>query len=166
MHATTALQHQILLDTLAEKLEIKVSQNELLEYLVSASRQYGMDPNEFIKTVDEQGQVPAMVAEVARSKAIAVALRRVSVADAAGTAVDLSEFIGSDADDQAAESVFAAAQAAAAAAGDESDIVFDDEVDESDIVFDDEADVVVESETDVEIEITEGSADESDTAKA
>ena len=166
VQATTALQHQILLDTLAEKLEVKVSQNELLEYLVSASRQYGMDPNEFIKTVDEQGQVPAMVAEVARSKAIAVALRRVSVADAAGTAVDLSEFIGSDADDQAAESVFAAAQAAAAAAGDESDIVFDDEVDDSDIVLDDETDGVIESETDVEIEITEGSTDESDTAKA
>ncbi|RYV51730.1 trigger factor [Pengzhenrongella frigida] len=135
VQATTALQNQILLDTLAEKLEVKVSQNELLEYLVSASRQYGMDPNTFIKTVDEQGQVPAMVAEVARSKAIAVALRKVTVTDAAGNAVDLSEFIGSDADDQAAESIFAAAQAAGIAEAD-SDIVFDDEVTE--VAADDE----------------------------
>jgi len=101
--ATTALKNQMLLDTLAEQLDVKVTQNELLEYLVSASRQHGTDPNTFIKTVDEQGQVPAMVAEVARSKAIAVALRRVTVTDAAGNVVDLSEYIGSDADDEAAE---------------------------------------------------------------
>ena len=99
--ATTALRNQILLDTLAEQLEIKVSQNELLDYLVNASRQYGMDPNTFIQTIDQQGQIPTMVAEVARSKALAVALRRVAVTDTAGNAVDLSEFIGSDAEDAA-----------------------------------------------------------------
>ena len=101
--ATTALRNQILLDTLAEQLEIKVSQNELLDYLVNASRQYGMDPNTFIQTIDKQGQIPTMVAEVARSKALAVALRRVAVTDGSGQAVDLSEFIGSDAEDAAEE---------------------------------------------------------------
>lgn len=101
--ATTALRNQILLDTLAEQLEVKISQNELLEYLVSASRQYGMDPNEFIQTVDKQGQIPSMVGEVSRSKALAVALRTVSVVTADGTAVDLSEFIGTDAEDASIE---------------------------------------------------------------
>lgn len=99
--AREALANQILLDTLAERLKVKVSQNELVEYLVSASRQYGMDPNTFIKTVDEQGQIPAMVAEVGRSKAVAVALRSVKVVDASGADVDLSEFIGSDEEDEA-----------------------------------------------------------------
>jgi trigger factor len=99
--AQTALRNQILLDTLAENLEVKVAQGELVDYLVSASRQYGMDPNTFIQTIDQQGQIPAMVAEVARSKALAVALRRVAVVDAAGAAVDLSEYIGSDEDDAA-----------------------------------------------------------------
>lgn len=99
--ARTALADQILLDTLAEKLEVKVGQNELLDYLVNASRQYGMDPNTFIKTVDEQGQIPAMIAEVGRSKAVAVALRRTSVVDGSGAAVDLTEYIGSDEDDAA-----------------------------------------------------------------
>ncbi|NCT91741.1 trigger factor [Cellulomonas sp. APG4] len=99
--ARTALADQILLDTLAERLEVKVGQNELLDYLVNASRQYGMDPNTFIKTVDEQGQIPAMIAEVGRSKAVAVALRRVSVVDGGGAAVDLTEYIGSDEDDTA-----------------------------------------------------------------
>lgn len=110
--ATTALRNQILLDTLAEKLEIKVSQGELIDYLVSASRQYGMDANTFIQTLDQQGQIPTMVAEVARSKSLAVALRRVAITDPAGATVDLSDFIGSDEDD-AAE----AAEAAALAAG-------------------------------------------------
>ncbi|GIG35798.1 trigger factor [Cellulomonas pakistanensis] len=114
--AQTALRNQILLDTLAENLEVKVNQGELVDYLVSASRQYGMDPNTFIQTIDQQGQIPAMVAEVARSKALAVALRHVAVVDPAGEAVDLSEYIGTDADDAAD----AAADAATAAAeGDE-----------------------------------------------
>ncbi|GIG26216.1 trigger factor [Cellulomonas denverensis] len=101
--AETALRNQILLDTLAEKLEVKVAQGELIDYLVSASRQYGMDPNTFIQTIDQQGQIPAMVAEVARSKALAVALRRVTVTDDKGETVDLSEYIGSDEDDAALE---------------------------------------------------------------
>ncbi|MCC2315284.1 trigger factor [Cellulomonas xiejunii] len=101
--AQTALRNQILLDTLAEQLDIKVSQSELLDYLVSASRQYGMDPNTFITTLDQQGQIPAMVAEVARSKALAVSLRSVSVVDGSGAAVDLSEFIGTEEDDAEVE---------------------------------------------------------------
>jgi trigger factor len=112
--ATDALRNQILLDTLAENLEVKVAQGELVDYLVSASRQYGMDPNTFIQTIDQQGQIPAMVAEVARSKALAVALRRVAIVDAAGTAVDLSEYIGSDEDD-AAQTALEAAVAEATA---------------------------------------------------
>ncbi|WP_125775019.1 trigger factor [Antribacter gilvus] len=114
--ATKAVQNQILLDTLAEKLEVKVAQGELIEYLVSASRQYGMEPGEFISTLDKNGQIPAMVGEVARSKALAVALRKVDVKDADGNVVDLSEFIGSDEDDQAAEALEAAVAEASNAA--------------------------------------------------
>jgi trigger factor len=99
--ATTAIRNQILLDTLAERLEVKVAQNELLEYLVQASRQYGMDPNQFIQSLDQGGQIPAMVGEVARSKSLAVALRQVEVKDSAGNVVDLTEFIGSDEEDAA-----------------------------------------------------------------
>ncbi|WP_136520484.1 trigger factor [Cellulomonas telluris] len=110
--AQTALRNQILLDTLAEQLEVKVAQGELIDYLVNASRQYGMDPNTFIRTLDEQGQIPAMVAEVARSKALAVALRRITVTEQSGATVDLSEFIGSDEDDAAIEQAEAEAGAA------------------------------------------------------
>lgn len=99
--ATTALRNQILLDTLAEELEVRVAQPELVEYLVAQSRQYGMDPNTFIQTLDQQGQIPLMVGEVARSKAIAVALRRATVTDPSGATVDLTDFIGTDEEDAA-----------------------------------------------------------------
>ncbi len=111
-----ALRNQIVLDTLAEKLGVQVAQEELLEYLVQSSRQYGMDPNEFVKTIDQNGQIPAMVGEVARSKALAVALRRVEVKDSEGNVVDLSEFIGSDDADADLADADALADAAAASA--------------------------------------------------
>ena len=99
--AHKALRTQILLDQLAEDLEIEVQQNELLDYLLNASRQYNMDPNEFIQQVEQGGQIPAIVSEVARSKATAYALRRASIRDTAGAVVDLSVVIGSIEDETA-----------------------------------------------------------------
>jgi len=93
--ATKALRTQILLDQLADDFEIEVEQAELLDYLLNASRQYNADPATFIEQVEKAGQIPAMVAEVARSKATAYALRRATVTDTNGNAVDLSPVIGS-----------------------------------------------------------------------
>ena len=107
----TELVERILLDTLAEKLAVQVRQEELLDFMVNAASQYGMDPSTFVQTVDRQGQLPAMVGEVARSKAMALALRQVKVVDGAGAEVDLSEFIGTDADDEAADAALAAESA-------------------------------------------------------
>lgn len=103
--ATKALRVQILLDQLADDFDIEVEQAELLDYLLNASRQYGADPAQFIKQVEEAGQIPAMVAEVARSKATAYALRRATVKDEAGNAVDLSTVIGSIEDENASDEV-------------------------------------------------------------
>jgi len=114
--ANDTLRRQIVLDTLVDELEVTIGQEELLNFLVDASRRYGMDPNEFIKSVDESGQIPSMVAEAARSKAVIVALRRTPVKDSEGAVVDLSAFIGKDVDD---------------AAGTTDDIIFDDAPEES-----------------------------------
>jgi trigger factor len=51
-----------------------------------------MDPNEFVQALSQNGQIPAMVGEVARNKALAIALGKAKVTDAAGNPVDLSEF--------------------------------------------------------------------------
>ena len=83
---------QILLDAIAEKEEIKVSQNELTQYLIQGAAQYGMEPGEFIQVLDQNGQIPAMIGEVARAKALAVILEKAKVVDTKGKAVDVSEF--------------------------------------------------------------------------
>jgi trigger factor len=101
--ANTALRAQILLDQLADDLDIEVEQNELLDYLLNSSRQYGMDPNTFIEQVEKAGQIPAIVSEVARSKATAYALRRAKIVDTNGKDVDLSDVIGSIEDEKKLE---------------------------------------------------------------
>ncbi|MBC7725453.1 MAG: trigger factor [Burkholderiaceae bacterium] len=86
---------QILLDSIAEAKEIKVSQNELTQYLVQGAAQYDMEPGEFIKVLDQNGQIPGMVGEVARAKALAVVLSKASVVDGDGKPVDISSFTAS-----------------------------------------------------------------------
>ncbi len=86
-----ALKAQFLLDAIAEQEEISVEQPELIEYLVMSAQQYGMDPNQFAQAIDQQGQVPAMVAEVARRKALAAVLEKVTIVDTDGNPVDLNE---------------------------------------------------------------------------
>ena len=83
---------QILLDSIVEAEEIKVSQDELTRYLVQGAAQYGMEPGEFIQVLDKNGQIPAMVAEVARSKALATVLSKAKVVDKNGKAVDVTAF--------------------------------------------------------------------------
>ena len=92
--AKEALRTQMLLDKLAEELDIAVQENELVDYLVNASRQYGTDPSTFIQQVQQSGQIPAIMADVARSKATAYALRRATVQDSTGNPVDLTAIIG------------------------------------------------------------------------
>jgi trigger factor len=87
----------MVLDAIAEKEDIKVDEQELIQYLVQASQQYGMAPNDFIKTISEQGQVPMFVAEVSRRKALAMVVEAAEVTDSKGGKVDLSEFTKLDA---------------------------------------------------------------------
>jgi len=87
-----SLRTQLLLDALVEKLEVQVSQDELTQYLMQSASQYQMEPTEFIQSLDQNGQIPSMVGEVARSKSLSVALAEVTVKDTKGKKVDLSEF--------------------------------------------------------------------------
>lgn len=84
---------QILLDAIAEAEEIKVGQNELTNYVVQASQQYGMEPGEFVKILDQNGQLPGVVGEIARSKALATVLSKAKVVDTKGKDVDVSDFL-------------------------------------------------------------------------
>ncbi len=96
--STRSFQAQMLLDAVAEAEEVKVSEQELVAYLMQAAQSYGMEVNEFIKVVDQNGQIPMFVAEVARRKALSIVLENATVTDSKGKAVDLTEFLKSDAE--------------------------------------------------------------------
>ncbi|MDU0312392.1 trigger factor [Phycicoccus sp. M110.8] len=98
-----ALKAQFLLDAIAEREEVSVEQPELIEYLVMSAQQYGMDPNQFAQAIDQQGQVPAMVAEVARRKALAAVLEKATVVDTTGAQIDLNEVTATDVASQLVE---------------------------------------------------------------
>lgn len=100
VEARDALRRQLLLDVLREKLEVGVSQEELVTFLLRLAQQYRVDPNEFISNADRTGQIPVFVGELARNKALAVALRDVTVKDTEGNAVDLTPFIGTEEEEE------------------------------------------------------------------
>ncbi|MDO4820999.1 MAG: trigger factor [Rothia sp. (in: high G+C Gram-positive bacteria)] len=93
-----AFKNEIILDAIAEKEEVSVEQAELIDYIITMSQQYGMDPNQFAQMLDGSGQSGMIVGEVRRSKALAAVLARAEVKDADGKAVDLSSFLGETAD--------------------------------------------------------------------
>ncbi len=100
-----AFRNEIILDAIAEKEEIGVSQAELIDYIVSSASQYGMDPNQFAQMLDSSGQVNMIVGEVRRRKALAAVLAKAAVKDTKGDAVDLTDFVSvaSDEDGEAPE---------------------------------------------------------------
>ncbi|MDJ0357000.1 trigger factor [Paenarthrobacter sp. PH39-S1] len=99
-----AFRNEIILDTIADKEEIGVSQPELIDYIVSSASQYGMEPNQFAQMLDSSGQVPMIVAEVRRRKALAAVLAQATVTDTNGDAVDLSSFVSAgDAESETVE---------------------------------------------------------------
>lgn len=93
-----AFKNEIVLDAIAEKEEVSVEQAELIDYIITMSQQYGMDPNQFAQMLDGSGQSGMIVGEVRRSKALAAVLAKAEVVDADGKTVDLSSFLGEGSD--------------------------------------------------------------------
>ena len=108
--AEKELKDQMLLDTLAEKMAVEVSQADVTNFLASIAQQYGMDPSAFINAIVRNGQLGSAVEEVARSKGLLAGMRAVSFT-CEGEALDLSAFLGEGEED----SVEAASAAAAVA---------------------------------------------------
>jgi trigger factor len=78
-----------ILDAIVRKEEVQITDMEMTEYLVRSAARYGMAPEQFIQEIQKSGQVSTLVADVTRTKALAVALERVKVIDASGRTVDL-----------------------------------------------------------------------------
>ena len=88
---TRSIRADFLLDSIVKSEEVQVTEAELTEYLIRTAARYGMSPDQFAKQISEGGQIAALMAEVARTKALAVVLERVKIKDASGREVDLSK---------------------------------------------------------------------------
>ena len=85
--STKNFQVQLLLDAIVEKEEIRAEDQELIEYLAASARNYGMDPNDFIRQVANAGQVPFYAGELARRKAVDFLVEHAEITDTKGNKV-------------------------------------------------------------------------------
>jgi len=88
---TRSIRADFLLDSIVKAEEVQVTEAELTEYLIRTAARYGMTPDQFAQQLSQAGQIAALMAEVARTKALAVVLERVKIKDASGREVDLSK---------------------------------------------------------------------------
>ncbi|MCX5075403.1 trigger factor [Streptomyces sp. NPDC060334] len=115
--AVKGIKTQFLLDALVNKEKLGVTQEELTEHLMRRAQSSGMSPDQFAQAVVEGGQVPMLVGEVARGKALAVVVEKAKVTDTNGEVVDLSD---EDEDEAAVEANAEVVEADADADADEA----------------------------------------------
>ncbi|MDT0351586.1 trigger factor [Pseudonocardia charpentierae] len=96
---------RLVLDALAEQEQVSVNDQELTERIIYQAQQYQMPPEEFVRRIQEAGQLGAVYSDVRRSKALIAAVAAATVTDESGGPVDLSDLIGSaDESDESDES--------------------------------------------------------------
>lgn len=114
------VKRQLLLDALADELQVQVGQDDLTERLVTTSRQYGIEPQQLFGYLQERNQLPTMFADVRRELAIRAAVEAATVTDSDGNTIDTSEFFGKRVSAGKAEEAEPADEGAARAASDEA----------------------------------------------
>jgi len=87
--AREAVKAQLVLDALAQQEQIGVTEGEMSQHIVTSAARLGISPDVFVQRVSEGGQVPALVSEVVRGKALALVLGAAKITDASGRPVDL-----------------------------------------------------------------------------
>jgi trigger factor len=92
--AEKAVKTQLLMDAIADELDIQVGQNDLTERLVLMSRQYGIEPAQLLQVLQQNNQLPAMFADVRRGLTVAAVVEAATVTDTDGNVIDTSEFFG------------------------------------------------------------------------
>ncbi|OBF56646.1 trigger factor [Mycolicibacterium monacense] len=92
--AEKAVKTQLLMDALADQLEVQVGQGDLTERLVLMSRQYGLEPQQLLQILQQNNQLPAMFADVRRGLTIAAVVHGATVKDTDGNDIDTTEFFG------------------------------------------------------------------------
>ena len=119
-----AVKTQLVMDAIADQLNVQVGQNDLTERLVLMSRQYGLEPQQLLQYLQENNQLPVMFADVRRGLAVAAVVHGATVTDTDGNVIDTTEYFGPPASTDPAEvaaQIAAQVETAASAADDTTD---------------------------------------------
>jgi trigger factor len=120
-NAEKAVKTQLLVDAIADKLDIQVSQNDLTERLVLMSQHYGLEPQQLLAQLQQNNQLPAMFADVRRGLTVAAVVESATISDTDGNVIDTSEFFGRPGpQDQEADAAQEASDDAGTAADEDS----------------------------------------------
>lgn len=89
--AKKGIKTQFVLDRIASDEELSVSQEELTEHLIRRAAGSGLTPDQFAQQVVQGGQVPLLVGEVVRGKALALVVEAAKVVDTEGNEVSFED---------------------------------------------------------------------------
>jgi trigger factor len=87
--ARKAVKAQFVLEALAEKEQLGVSESELTDQVVRRAQRTGMAADAYARTLVESGGLGSVWSEVQRGKALALVLEQAVVSDEQGNRVDL-----------------------------------------------------------------------------
>ena len=87
--ARQAIKAQFVLDAIARKEELAVSEAELTDTILRRAQQSGMRADQYAQQVVNSGQLGALMAEVMRGKALALVLENAKIRDTSGNEIDL-----------------------------------------------------------------------------
>ena len=110
--AAEAVKTQLVLDAIADAEKLGVDESELSQRIVYQAQRSGVSPEEYVKRARQANQLGAIYADVRRGKALASVLRRATVTDESGNAVDIEALYGPATPEVAEEAGAATAEVA------------------------------------------------------
>ncbi|MFV0405867.1 MAG: trigger factor [Propioniciclava sp.] len=89
-NSRTSLKAQIILDKLADEIEVEVGQEDLTQMLIQRAQAAGSSPEQEMQHMMEHNHTNEWVAEIRRSKILDQIVAAAKITDTEGTAVDVS----------------------------------------------------------------------------
>ncbi|CAA9346873.1 MAG: Cell division trigger factor [uncultured Nocardioidaceae bacterium] len=87
--AQQAVKAQLVLDAVADAEELGVTEAELSDQVVRRAQRAGVAPDQLAQQLVQGGQLPMLVSEVRRGKALATVIEAATIVDTEGATVDL-----------------------------------------------------------------------------
>lgn len=137
-NATSSVKARLVLDRLAEQLDVQVDPQDVNDEIVRHAMQMNVDPNQVAQVIQQQGTLPALIGDILRRKALDTIMDEATLDG--GPSDDVLTELGlmqSEEDEQAARAAAAAEQAEALAGEVDEDTSDDSSDDSSDDTSDD-----------------------------